>query len=484
MLFNSFEFLWIFPLIFFIYHWIPSKNRVLCNATLLIISYLLYMKWNPVYTLILIGVTGVTYSFALLIEKKQAYGQKKYIIASGTALALLPLLIFKYYNFLLDALSSILASIGFKVGLPGLNWAIPIGISFFTFQAVGYLLDVYRQKIKAEQNWWDYMLFISFFPQIMSGPISKASDLLPQIKAKRPFDYDKSVQGLKWLLWGMFLKVVMADRVGLYVNSVFDNYIYQSGFSCFIASLMYSMQIYGDFAGYSLMAIGVGRLMGFDLINNFQRPYFAASITEFWHRWHISLTKWLTANIYIAMGGSHCSKFRCYWNILITFLISGIWHGANWTFIVWGAIHGAIQIIEKHFGFQKVKHLEGTNINLKKHVTHSVYLVGRIIITFMIVSFAWIFFRMPTLKSALIVIKKIFFNFDGNLFLPSNSILGFMIISLVIVILKEISEEFFPQLQVFNNKHAIIRWISYLAVIILIILCGVFDSGQFIYISF
>ena len=183
--------------------------------------------------------------------------------------------------------------------LPGLNWAIPIGISFFSFQAIGYLVDVYRQRIPAERNFLDYALFVSFFPQIMSGPISRESDLQPQIKSKRTFDATKAVQGLKWLLWGMFLKTVMADRLGLYVDSVYDNFQYQSGGACLVASFMYTMQIYGDFAGYSLMAIGVGRLMGFDLLNNFNRPYFAASITEFWKRWHISLTRWLATYIFI-----------------------------------------------------------------------------------------------------------------------------------------------------------------------------------------
>lgn len=217
--------------------------------------------------------------------------------------------------------------------LSGLNWAIPIGISFFSFQAIGYLVDVYKQRVPMERNFIDYALFVSFFPQIMSGPISRASDLLPQIKNKRTFNEAKAVQGLKWLLWGMFLKTVMADRLGLYVDSVYNNFQYQSGFSCLVASFMYTMQIYGDFAGYSLMAIGVGRLLGFDLVNNFNHPYFATSITEFWKRWHISLTRWLTTYIYIGLGGNRCSKIRQYWNIMITFLVSGVWHGANWTFI-------------------------------------------------------------------------------------------------------------------------------------------------------
>ena len=234
-----------------------------------------------------------------------------------------------------------------------MHWAVPIGISFFSFQAYGYLADVYYRRTDCERNLRDYALFISFFPQIASGPISKAKDLLPQIKSLKTFDADKATQGLKLLLWGLFLKVVLADRLGLYVDSIYDNYTYQTGFSLFVASLCYSLQIYGDFAGYSLMAIGVAKVLGFDLINNFNRPYFATSITDFWHRWHISLSIWLRDYVYIPLGGSRCSKLRTYWNIFATFLVSGIWHGANWTFIIWGIIHGVAQIAEKALRLQK-----------------------------------------------------------------------------------------------------------------------------------
>lgn len=346
MIFNSFQFLWLFPIVFICYYAISYlfQKKSLgkgSNYLLLLLSYGLYMQFVPWCTLVLLWVTLVTYSIALFMSKNVLY--KRIICWSGVILGILPLVIFKYYNFFADNINELLAS----NQLPGLNWAIPIGISFFSFQAIGYLADVYKGRISAEKNFWDYALFVSFFPQIMSGPISKASELLPQIKSQRVFDYSKAIQGLKLLLWGMFLKTVMADRLGLYVDSVYGNYQYQSGLSCLVASFMYTMQIYGDFAGYSLMAIGVGKLMGFDLINNFKRPYFASSITEFWKRWHISLTRWLTTHVYIGLGGNRCSKLRQYWNIIITFLVSGIWHGANWSFILWGVMHGLLQCIEK-----------------------------------------------------------------------------------------------------------------------------------------
>ena len=328
-----------------------------------------------------------------------------------------------------------------------------------------------------ERNFIDYALFVSFFPQIMSGPISRASDLLPQIKNKRTFSGAKAVQGLKWLLWGMFLKTVMADRLGLYVDSVYNNFQYQSGFSCLVASFMYTMQIYGDFAGYSLMAIGVGRLLGFDLVNNFNHPYFATSITEFWKRWHISLTRWLTTYIYIGLGGNRCSKIRQYWNIMVTFLVSGVWHGANWTFIFWGFIHGMLQCIEKILGIDP----KGKYSN---HPLFRKLIPIRILITFLLVNFAWILFRLPSLEVANIVFSKIFTWEGSGLFLPSNSTLAFMLIALTIVISKDICEEYFSKIQLFNKQNVVVRWSSYLIIITLIMLCGVFDSSQFIYVKF
>lgn len=414
-------------------------------------------------------MTAITYSFALWIEKHKDLGRKrKLLIVCGTLLAVLPLLIFKYYNFVSESISGLLN----LNEISGLNWAIPLGISFFTFQAVGYLFDVYYQRIPAERNWWDYMLFVSFFPQILSGPISKASSLLPQIKANRQFDYSKAVQGLKWMLWGMFLKVVMADRLGLYVDQVFENYMFNSGSSCLLASIFYSFQIYGDFAGYSLMAMGVGRLMGFDLVNNFNRPYLAVSITDFWRRWHISLSIWLRDYVYIPLGGSRCSKIRNYWNIFITFLVSGIWHGANWTFVVWGILHGFLQIIEKILGLHRTQ-------------TRSFSRIVRIFITFLLVNFAWIIFRMPAIGDAWNVIVKIFTDIASPILKVgnTNSLLSFGAILIVIVV--DLVNEFLPEKRLMmHSSNRMVRWGTYIVLSFVILLCGVFDAGQFIYVSF
>ncbi len=347
-----------------------------------------------------------------------------------------------------------------------------MGISFYTFQAVGYLFDVYYGRIEAERNWWDYMLFVSFFPQILSGPISKAKDLLPQIKADRPFDYTRAVAGLKFLLWGMFLKVVMADRLGLYVDTVFDNWQYNSGISCLVASFAYSFQIYGDFAGYSLMAVGVGRLLGFELMNNFNRPYFSVSITDFWRRWHISLSTWLKDYVYIPLGGSRCSRARNYLNIMVTFLVSGIWHGANWTFIVWGLLHGLLQVIEKALGLQKCES--------KKFWVR----LPRILITFVLINFLWTIFRMPTISDAAGVIARMFTH-GGTILKPGLDNFSFSFIAVVIVLVSEFIEEFAPsRCALLNSGSRFIRWCTYLVLIVLIMLGGVFDSSQFIYVSF
>lgn len=327
------------------------------NAVLLVISYGLYLQWKPIYALILLWVTAITFLSAKFKGVNNTELKDKRLLGGSIVLTLLPLFFFKYYNFLNVVLSDALSLFGIGNGLPGLNWAMPLGLSFFTLQAIGYLVDVYKGRIEAELNWWDYMLFVSFFPQIASGPISKAKDLLPQIKAKRQFDYNQCVEGLRWLLWGMFMKVVMADRVGIYVNTIFDNYVHQSGLSCFVGSLLYTFQIYGDFAGYSFMAVGVGKLMGFNLINNFERPYLSQSVTEFWHRWHISLSTWLKEYIYIPLGGSRCSKVRNYWNIFATFIVSGIWHGANWTYIVWGGGMAFFKFSRRCWAFRREYHM-------------------------------------------------------------------------------------------------------------------------------
>lgn len=479
MIYNSFNFLVLFPLIFLLYYVTPAKFQKGRNLFLLLTSYALYVSWKPAYALVLLGVTLITYWGGQILQLRDESEDlrarnRKSLVWLFAMLGLIPLLVFKYYNFLNESIATGLATVGWHFELPGLNWAIPLGISFFTFQAVGYMLDVYHGRIEAEKNFLDYALFISFFPSIISGPINKVSLIMPQIKNLRTyFDYNKAVEGLKMLLWGMFMKVVVADRVGLYVDTILPYYQNHSGLTCFTASVFYTIQIYADFAGYSLMAIGVGKVLGFELTENFRRPYFAVSVTDFWRRWHISLSTWLKDYVYIPLGGSRCSKIRNYWNILVTFLVSGIWHGANWTFIVWGIWHGLFQIIEKAIGQQKCEY--GW---LGKTV--------KIIITFLLVNFAWIFFRMPTLSDAAGVMSNIFdFSQPLNIDVGSRHIFLLMIIGTTILFVKDFTDEYMPnKYKLFDSKCTVVRWTSYFMVIVLILLTGVFDAGQFIYANF
>ena len=471
MIYNSLNFIVLFPLIFLLYYLVPSKYQKVRNLFLLIVSYLLYINWKPVYALILLGVTLVTYLFARWIEDGK---RGRATIVGGAILTLMPLLIFKYYNFINDSIFEALSTIGMLFQLPGLNWAIPMGISFFTFQALGYLLDVYHQRIKAERDFLSYALFVSFFPSIVAGPINKASLVIPQLKAMRPyFDYGKAVEGLKMLLWGMFMKVVVADRVALYVDTVFPNYMNYTGVTCFFASILYTIQIYADFAGYSLMAIGIGKTLGFELTENFRRPYFAVSVTDFWRRWHISLSTWLKDYVYIPLGGSRCSKFRNYRNIFVTFLVSGIWHGANWTFIVWGILHGIFQIIEKAIGQQKCDY--GW---LGKSV--------KIFITFLLVNFAWIFFRMPSLADAYGFVSRIFdFSLPFSIYIDWIPNFPFTLLGVGLLFLKDFRDEYKPNsFPLMNHSSCCVRWCSYVLIMILILITGVFGADQFIYANF
>lgn len=469
MIFNTFQFLWVFPIIFFLVVLIGQRdrlglrNRKIGNYVLLAVSYLLYMQWEPLYVLILLWVTFITYIGARFLEKTKN-GRIPFILF--LILALSPLFFYKYYDFVILQLNSLFVFFREKTVLRGLNWALPLGISFYTLQSVGYLFDVYKQRIRAEKNWWDYMLFVSFFPQIASGPISKAKDLLPQIKADRQLNYAQIVDGLKWLLWGMFLKVVVADNLGLRNNLVFNDFQSHGGIELVLCMISYAFQIYCDFAGYSFMAMGVGKILGFELINNFNRPYFSQSVTEFWHRWHISLSLWLKDYVYITLGGNRCSKIRNYLNIMLTFLVSGIWHGANWTFIIWGGIHGVFQVFEKALGYNK-----RTSVGMVKSL--------RILITFVLVTFAWVFFRMPTLNDAIL--------FLGCLVEPGTVNVKeyvFPLALILIVFWKDFSDENqLKSLQLLDNKYKMVRWTIYYLLLFSICVSGVF-GGLFIYSGF
>ena len=483
MAFNSLSFWLVFPFIFVFYWLIPARYNTWRKLYLIVLSYLLYMNWRPAYAIVLLTITFITYLGGIVLGNRSLNATKekrRTIIAWLFALlGLFPLLVFKYYNFINESISIGLGNIGLRFSLPGLNWAIPIGISFYSFQAVGYLLDVYHGRSNVENNLLDYFLFVSFFPQITSGPISTAKDLMPQIKSPRTFTYEQGRDGLHLLLWGMFIKMVIADRLGMFVDTVYGNYAFYSGNTCLLACVFYTIQIYCDFAGYSWMAIGVAKTLGFDLINNFRQPYLASSITEFWRRWHISLTRWLTNHVYIALGGNRCSKAKQYWNILVTFIVSGLWHGANWTYVFWGLIHGFIQIIEKALGIDP----KGRYANSK---ILRILTPLRIILTFMIVCFAWVFFRMPTINSAFELLSKVVLERGAvNIVGVYNGAAPVLIaaVGILILVLKEFIEEFDSNNHLFV-RNSLFQWVSSVVLFVLILATGVLDGSQFIYASF
>lgn len=335
MVFNSFTFLLFFPVVCLVYFLLRGNNRR--RQFLLIASYYFYMNWKPVYALLILTSTALTYGCGLFVEHHADNKERKklYLVVS-LVINFSILFVFKYYNFINESIFGLLDMCGLRWTVPNLDVLLPVGISFYTFQAVGYTIDVYRGTIKAERDFLTYALFVSFFPQLVAGPIERAKNLLPQFHKEHIFRYHNAVEGLKQMLWGFFMKLCVADVLAEYVNAVYNNVPQHNGTSVIIATLFFTFQIYCDFGGYSNIAIGAARVMGFSLMENFHRPYFSLNIKEFWRRWHISLSSWLMDYVYIPLGGNRVPSLRHLANLVITFLVSGVWHGANWTYVLWG----------------------------------------------------------------------------------------------------------------------------------------------------
>ncbi|MCR8912332.1 MULTISPECIES: MBOAT family O-acyltransferase [unclassified Barnesiella] len=399
---------------------------------------------------------------------------RKTALVSGIVINLGILFFYKYYEFAGSLITDFFSWFGIGISIPQWNVLLPVGISFYIFQAVGYAVDVYRGTIKAEKNFIVYALFISFFPQLVAGPIERARNMLPQFKEKHKFSYENFDRGLRWMLWGFFMKLCVADRISTYVDAVYNNYMEHSGTSLLLATFFFTFQIYCDFAGYSLIAIGSSRIMGFHLMENFHRPYFSRSIKEFWRRWHISLSTWFKDYLYIPLGGNRVSHWRHLWNLFVTFLVSGIWHGANLTFVLWGTLHGLYQVV----GIEKNRLLPQVKAPRKLHA------VLNCLVTFVLVMFAWIFFRTNDLHSAFEIIGRIFTH-QGALFtgegIPSL-LLGFMCIG--ILMLKELKDELSLKIYALDSPHYGVRIASMSLFLAFIILSASFDGGAFIYFQF
>ena len=475
MLFNTIDFVIYLIAVVIVYYAIPA-NRYR-KLFLLAASYYFYACWNLAFLGLLLFDTVVAYMAGKLLEGKEDLNRKR-ILWPSVIFILIPLFCFKYLNFSLTTVHDGMSALGVAMQVPEFQLLLPIGISFYTFMSIGYVADVYLKKILPELDVLDFFLFVGFFPQIASGPIGRAPSLLPQYKEKQPFLFDNLSAGAKMMLWGFFMKLVVGDRAGIYVETVFGNFANHNGGSLMLATFMYTIQIYCDFAGYSLIAIGSARIMGYELLNNFRRPYFATSVTDFWRRWHISLSTWFRDYVYIPCGGSRVGEKKLYRNIMITFLTSGLWHGAAYNFIVWGAYHGLAQVIGKMTQEKKLSMWKGLRVNpdggFKRFVD--------IVLTFIIVSYGWMIFYVSDFSIAIEITKGYF-----HLGVPymHQTTIFFFIIGFLLLFIKDFKDEFTPNKHfLLESKYVPVRYVSFALLSVLIVLIGVLGGGQFIYFKF
>ena len=496
MLFNSISFLIFFPVVILLYFIIPHRFRYIW---LLAASYYFYMAWNPVYALLMLTSTFITYTSGILIDKANktsgggnAAKLKNIYVSISFILNLSILFFFKYFYFAVDNINILLSALHIQLIQPKFDIILPLGISFYTMQMIAYIVDIYRGA-KAETNFIKYALFISFFPKLLAGPIERTATFLPQLQERKYFNYDNLKNGLLLMLYGYFLKMVIGDRAAILVNFVFENYEAYMGLEIFVAITIYSIQIYADFFGYTCIAIGAAQTMGFTLLQNFNHPFFAVSVGDYWLRWHISLSMWLRDYIYFPLGGSRCSKIKKYRNILITFFISGLWHGANWTFIIWGMIHGLSIILDDIFKpvFQKIYSI--FNINTQCFS----FRLFQIIIAFLIINYSRLFFRAPDIETAVIMTKQMFsvwnpwIFFDNSLYDMGLSRKDFYVLCFSIIILWAVSfmqEKGIKIREELAKQNLVFRWILYWIAIFGILTFGVYgtayNANQFIYFQF
>ncbi len=475
MLFNSIDFLIFFPVVFILYFSFPHKYRW---VWLLACSYFFYMSWNPTYIFLIVFSTVVDYFAGIKIyQAKKNKLKKRYLVISLVSNFGL-LFFFKYYNFFIKETAFFLLENGVDVGNNTLNIILPVGISFYTFQTLSYTIDIYRGALVPEKHFGKFALFVSFFPQLVAGPIERASHLLPQMSKKMNMNYANIVAGLRKALWGFFKKVAVADRLGILVDNVYSNPELHSAPTLLMATYFFAFQIYCDFSGYSDIAIGIARMMGFDLMENFKRPYLSKSITEFWRRWHISLSTWFRDYLYISIGGNKVKTFRNILNLFVVFVVSGFWHGANWTFMIWGAFHGIYLIIEKY------------GSKLIQVPSNRLTSGFRLILTFHLVLLGWVFFRANTVADATYILNSFF---SKDILSGWNAILSqfgvdtnYMIYSLFTLTLLILADFYKTKITAlfYNIKNSYFRLVIYAAMILIIIFFGEFGNNQFIYFQF
>ena len=498
MLFNSIEFLIFFPIVLLVYYVIPNKIK---NLWLLIASYFFYMCWNAKYAILIFASTLITYLSGRFIQfvKEGDYSDKnktiakKWIVAGSFVSNLGILFYFKYFNFVIDLLTQAFAKINIELNVPAVDVLLPVGISFYTFQALSYTMDVYRDEIYAEKNFLQYALFVSFFPQLVAGPIERSKNLLKQLATPQKFNYELAKDGVMLMLWGYFLKVVLADRIAIFVDTVYGDINTYPGMYLVIASILFAVQIYCDFAGYSTIAVGASKILGIHLMDNFDAPYLATNIGDFWRRWHISLTSWFKDYLYIPLGGSRKGKIRKYLNKMIVFLLSGLWHGADLSFVIWGGLNGLYQVIGEIL--MPIRNKIDYFLHLDKKSLG--YRIFSTICTFILVDITWIFFRAEGFSQSVDVIRSIcndynpWILFDGSLYNCGLDDKNFrlMLIGICILIFADICKtKKIVIREIILKQDWLFRYITVVVIIVFILVFGIwgptYEATNFVYFQF
>jgi D-alanyl-lipoteichoic acid acyltransferase DltB (MBOAT superfamily) len=478
MLFNSFEFFLFVPVVFTLYWFFFNKSLTLQNLLLLIASCFFYGWFSWKFLILLIACIFLDFLYGFGVNSTNKRKSKTYLILSVLN-NLSILFVFKYYDFFAVEFQRTFELVGIHLNISLLNIALPVGVSFYTFHGMSYVFDIYRGIRKPVSNFIEYAVFVAFFPLLVAGPIERANHLLPQVQSKRIFKYQQAVEGCRLILWGMFKKVVIADSLALIVDDIFDHYPHHSSLTLILAAIGFSFQIYCDFSGYSDIAIGTGKLFGFELLSNFRFPYFSRDIAEFWRRWHISLSSWFKDYLYIPLGGSKNGKLIAIRNTIIIFFVSGFWHGASWNYLVWGGIH-AMAFLPLLISNKNRKHVNEIVANDGKLPTWTELL--QILSTFAFVTFAWIFFRMHSLTSALDYIKSIFTNFNN---LKEVLIYRWIVFYVLIVLIADWYFRKDERVLKIPKLPRLIRIVVYAAITILIFsLLAKMPKQSFIYFQF
>ncbi len=477
MFFNSFHFAVFLPIVFILYWFVGHKSKINQNYILILASYYFYSCWDWRFLFLLVFSTLLDYSCALKIEQSNTPSMRKLWLWLCVTVNVGFLGVFKYYNFFAQSFAALMSTFGLHSSPLLLNVILPVGISFYTFHGLSYIIDIYHGRIKSEKNFVDYSLFVCYFPLLVAGPIERATHLLPQVKRRRKFNFNKAKEGIYQIIWGLVKKVVVADSCANYANAIFDHYTSMNSLSLLLGAVYFAFQIYGDFSGYSDIALGTSKLFGIDLLRNFNYPYFSRDIAEFWRKWHISLTTWFRDYLYIPLGGSKGSKWMKVRNTFIIFIVSGFWHGASWTFIAWGLIN-ALYFIPLLLLNRNRKNVDNFSLGINLNSLRRIF---NILLTFAITCLAWIFFRAKTITDAFLYIKRMFENrvFTEQYF--SIERYNYELITLVLVFtLVEWNHR--SKIEPISGKYS---WLKLSICLAAIVALGVFsDYKEFIYFQF